>query len=40
MTKLDKLMELINLEKQNRRNRSEDNLRQQDYYGDYYRRVI
>ena len=34
MTKLDKLIELINLAKQNRRNRLEDKLRQQEYYGD------
>ena len=34
MTKLDKLIELNNLEKQNRRNRLEDNLKQQEYYGE------
>ena len=34
MTKLDKLIELNNLEKQNRRNRLEDKLKQQEYYGD------
>ena len=34
MTKLDKLIELNNLEKQNRRNRLEDKLKQQDYYGE------
>ena len=34
MTKLDKLMELNNLEKQNRRNRLEDKLKQQEYYGE------
>ena len=33
MTKLDKLIELNNLEKQNRRNRLEDKLKQQ-YYGE------
>ena len=32
MTKLDKLIELNYLEKQNRRNRLEDNLKQQEYY--------
>ena len=32
MTKLDKLIELNNLEKQNRRNRLEDKLKQQEYY--------
>ena len=34
MTKLDKLIELSNLEKQNRRNRLEDKLKQQEYYGE------
>ena len=34
MTKLDRLIELNNLEKQNRRNRLEDNLKQQEYYGE------
>ena len=34
MTKLDKLIELNNLAKQNRRNRLEDKLKQQDYYGE------
>ena len=34
MAKLDKLIELNSLEKQNRRNRLEDKLRQQEYYGD------
>ena len=34
MTKLDKLLELSKLEKQNRRNRLEDKLRQQEYYGE------
>ena len=34
MTKLDKLIELNNLAKQNRRNRLEDKLKQQEYYGD------
>ena len=36
MTKLDKLIELnnLNLEKQNRRNRLEDKLKQQEYYGE------
>ena len=34
MTKLDKLIELSNLEKQNRRNRLEDKLNQQEYYGE------
>ena len=34
MTKLDKLIELNNLEKQSRRNRLEDNLKQQEYYGE------
>ena len=34
MTKLDKLTELNNLEKQNRRNRLEDKLKQPEYYGD------
>ena len=33
MTKLDKLIELNNVEKQNRRNRLEDKLKQQEYYG-------
>ena len=34
MTKLDKLIELNNLEKQNRRNRLEDKLKQKEYYGE------
>ena len=34
MAKLDKRIELNSLEKQNRRNRFEDKLRQQEYYGD------
>ena len=34
MTKVDKLIELNNLEKQNRRNRLEDKLKQQEYYGE------
>ena len=34
MTKLDKLIELNNLEKQNRRNRLEGKLKQQEYYGE------
>ena len=34
MTKLDKLIELNNLEKQNTRNRLEDKLKQQEYYGE------
>ena len=34
MTKLDKLIELNNLEKQNRRNILEDKLKQQEYYGE------
>ena len=34
MTKLETLIKLNNLEKQNRRNRLEDKLRQQDYYGE------
>ena len=34
MTKLDKLIELNKLEKENRKNRLEDKLRQQEYYGD------
>ena len=34
MTKLDKLIELNNLEKQNRRNRLEDKLKPQEYYGE------
>ena len=34
MTKLNKLIELHSLEKQNRRNRLEDKLKQQDYYGE------
>ena len=33
-TKLEKLIKLGSLEKQNRRNRLEDKLRQQEYYGD------
>ena len=34
MTKIDKLIKLYNLEKQNRKNRLEENLKQQEYYGD------
>ena len=34
MTKLDKLIELNNLEEQNRRNRLEDKLKPQEYYGE------
>ena len=34
MTKLYKLIELNNIEKQNRRNRLEDKLKQQEYYGE------
>ena len=34
MTKLETLIELNNLEKQNRRNRLEDKLKQQKYYGE------
>ena len=34
MTKLDKLIELNHLEKQNRRNRLEDKLKQQEFYGE------
>ena len=34
MTKLEKLIELNNLEKQNRRNRLDDKLKQQEYYGE------
>ena len=34
MTTLDKLIELKNLEKENRKNRLEDKLRQQEYYGE------
>ena len=34
MAKLDKLVELNSLEKQNRTNRLEDKLKQQEYYGD------
>ena len=34
MNKLEKLLKLNNLEKQNRRNRLEEELRQQEYYGD------
>ena len=34
MTKLETLIELNNIEKQNRRNRLEDNLKQQEYYGE------
>ena len=34
MTTLDKLMELNNLAKENRKNRLEDKLRQQEYYGE------
>ena len=34
MAKLDKIVELNYLEKQNRRNRLEDKLKQQEYYGE------
>ena len=34
MTKLETLIEINNLEKQNRRNRLEDKLKQQQYYGE------
>ena len=34
MAKLDKLIELYSLEKQNGRNRLEDKVKQQEYYGD------
>ena len=34
MTKLETLINLGNLEKQNRRNRLEDKLKQQEYYGE------
>ena len=34
MSKLETLIELINLEKQNRKNRLEDKLKQQEYYGE------
>ena len=34
MTKLDKLIEINNLEKQNRRKRLEDKLKHQEYYGE------
>ena len=34
MTKLETLIEINNLEKQNRRNRLEDKLKQQEYYGE------
>ena len=34
MTKLETLIELNNLEKQDRRNRLEDKLKQQEYYGE------
>ena len=34
MTKLESLIELNNLEKQNRKNRLEDKLKQQEYYGE------
>ena len=34
MTKLGKLIELNKLEKQNRKNRLEDNIKQQEYYGE------
>ena len=34
MAKLDKLIELNSIEKQNRRNRLEDKLKQQEYYGE------
>ena len=34
MTKLDKLIELNYIEKQNRKIRLEENLKQQEYYGE------
>ena len=34
MTKLDELLELNYLEKQNRKNRLEDKLKQREYYGE------
>ena len=34
MAKLDKFVELNSLEKQNRRNRLDDKLKQQEYYGE------
>ena len=34
MTKLETLIKLNNLEKQNRKNRLEDKLKQQEYYGE------
>ena len=34
MTKLERLIKLINLEKQNRKNRLEEKLKQQEYYGE------
>ena len=34
MTTLDELIELNNLEKENRKNRLEDKLRRQEYYGE------
>ena len=34
MTKIDELIELNYLEKQNRQNRFEDKLKQQEYYGE------
>ena len=34
MSRLEKLIKLNSLEKQNRRNRLEDKLRHQEYYGD------
>ena len=34
MTTLDKLIELSNLEKENRKNKLEDNLKQQEYYAE------
>ena len=34
MTKLDELIELNYLEKQNRKNRLDDKLKQQEYYGE------
>ena len=34
MTKLEKLIELNNLEKQNRRNRLDDKLKHQEFYGE------
>ena len=39
MTKLETLIKLNKLEKQNRRNRLEDKLKQQEYYGEIERVV-